>query len=176
MPPSTGGQMNSRVQLNMKLTGFEKVQRTLDELREMRAVPNILGKAVVAGIRETFDKSVDPNTGQKWAALKSRAGKPLVNSGRLRRSIHYLARQNGITVGTNFAYAHVHQWGMTIRPRTKPFLVFEVFGVVVRAKKVNIPARAFMPDKEEGLRRVTHDGDLIATVEQYFKKIDTKGN
>lgn len=163
-------QMNPRIQMSVKLTGLDAVRQKLGSMRAMKAVPDILGKSVVAGIRRTFDQSEDPNTGRKWAKLKSRAGSPLMDTKRLRRSIHYIARRSGVTVGTNFAYAHVHQWGMTIRPRRKKFLVFEVFGMKVFAKQVTIPQRRFLPTTDAGISRVT-EGTLEKQVAAFFSKI-----
>lgn len=47
-------------------------------------------------------------------------------------------------VGTNLIYAAIHEFGGVIRPINGPFLVFEIDGQVIRARKVTIPARPYM--------------------------------
>jgi phage gpG-like protein len=46
-----------------------------------------------------------------------------------------------IAIGSGVRYAGVHEYGMTIYPKTKPFLAFQIDGEWKRAKKVTIPAR-----------------------------------
>ena len=56
------------------------------------------------------------------------------------------SEQGGRTlrIGTNKLYAAVHQFGATIRPVRAPALVFRLGGRLVRAEKVEIPARPFL--------------------------------
>lgn len=115
-----------------------------------------IGKTLVDRIRLGFRGTRSP-WGETWAPLKSRAGKALRDTGRLQRSIVPKVDSQGVTVGTNIKVpggsanlAAVHQFGTTIVPKTAKWLVFEINGKVIRAKKVTIPARPFMPLRPAG--------------------------
>lgn len=83
---------------------------------------------------------------QVAANATGKPGQPLVDKGLLRRSIVAKATNDGVTVGTNFIYARVHQFGATIRPKKSPFLVFPgPAGELIFSKRVKIPARPFLP-------------------------------
>lgn len=101
-----------------------------------------------------FRQSKTPEGGT-WAPLKIRkGGQPLRDTGRLYASIGVRRDGLGVVVGTNLKLPNnpnslgaVHQFGMTIHPKTKPFLVFPGPGGkgFIFARKVTIPARRFMP-------------------------------
>jgi len=89
---------------------------------------------------------------QRFANQSGNAGQPLRDTGRFSRSFTAQADKTGVTVGTKFqtqsgaGIARVHQFGMTIRPKRGPFLVFPgPNGGLVFAKKVVVPARPFLP-------------------------------
>lgn len=104
-----------------------------------------VGRVLVNRIRLCFKLGIDP-WGNPWQALKFRKGQPLRNTGRLNRSITSRVDSQGVTVGTNVAYAPPHQFGATIVPKNKPRLVFPgPNGKLIFAKKVVLPARPFMP-------------------------------
>jgi phage gpG-like protein len=118
-----------------------------------------IGVALVGRVHDCFRESKDPG-GTAWAPLKFQRlrdrgdakGKPLLDTGRLRRSINFAVIGAGkIRVGTNVRYAATHQFGDPNRvPSDAPRLVFRVRvgpGKVktIRAKKVSIPARPFLP-------------------------------
>lgn len=104
-------------------------------------------------IQLAFRSSRGPS-GAAWPALKFRQGQPLRDKGRLYGSIQARRDGDGVIVGTNLKIPNngnslgaVHQFGMTIKPKKAPFLVFAVPGRkgLVFAKQVTIPARPFMP-------------------------------
>lgn len=112
---------------------------------DMQPVYATVGRTLAARIRLCFKLGVDP-WGNPWQALKFRKGQPLRDTGRLNRSIVSRVDGSGVTVGTNVQYAPVHQFGATIVPKNKPWLVFPgPAGKLVFAKKVVVPARPFMP-------------------------------
>lgn len=76
-------------------------------------------------------------TGEEMV-IKSRQFAP-VKKGNLRRSIQMHAGNKYVIVGTDLIYAPIHEFGGTIRPRTKKFLAFKVKGKWVFAKSVVIP-------------------------------------
>ena len=105
------------------------VQRALQRLGERAA--NLgpafreMGEGVKADAQQRFKASQDPY-GKPWQRLKAatiaarRKGKgdgqakPLLDTGRLRNSIASQAGANSVQVGTNLAYAAIHQFGGVI--------------------------------------------------------------
>lgn len=94
-------------------------------------------------VTQTFQKGVSPE-GQAWAPLAFRSGQPLRDTGRLATSITVTHSGFMFTVGTNVAYAAVHQYGATITVKNKRSLYSsrqrQFFG-----RSVVIPARPFFP-------------------------------
>ena len=88
---------------------------------------------------ESFDKQASP-FGEKWkdnapSTKKNKQGnKILIQSGLLSQSFTQKVTGNSAQVGTNKAYAAIHQFG----------------GKAGRGKKVSIPARPFMPINKNG--------------------------
>ncbi len=133
-----------------------------------------IGGELLKNIQQGFEAGVSPY-GQKWAPLKHRSGKPLLDSGKLHNSISYRVVGNAVEIGTNRPYAKVHQFGAEIERaayskqirhrtdakgnllRTKLFggkgLIFakdsharaQTRWVEVGAHKIAIPARPFLP-------------------------------
>ena len=50
------------------------------------------------------------------------SGQPLLDTGRLRKSIGYQVSTTDVSIGTNVVYARIHQEGGTIRPVNRRFL------------------------------------------------------
>ena len=102
-----------------------------------------IGSGIVEEARLGFRESKDPY-GTPWQKLKAStiarrrkgSSQPLLDTGRLRNSISFRLIGNGVEVGTNVRYAAIHQFG----------------GEAGRGRKVEIPARPYLP--------LTTDGDL----------------
>lgn len=99
-----------------------------------------------------FEREEAPD-GSKWPALKSREGKPLRDTGRLRNSITVSSNATGFTLSTGVMYAPTHQYGAIITAKTAKGLVFRVGGARprtrgqwVRKLQVTIPRRQFLPE------------------------------
>lgn len=94
-------------------------------------------------VTEGFQRGVSPD-GQAWAPLRVRAGQPLRDTGRLATSLTVTHAGLTFTVGTNVAYAGVHQQGATVTVKNKRSLYSrkqrQFFG-----RSVTIPARPFLP-------------------------------
>lgn len=89
---------------------------------------------------------------QAAAKGAGKAGAPLRDRGLLQRSISSKATADGVIVGTNLRQAKIHQFGGTIRPKTKKVLVFPgPDGELIFAKKVTIPARPYLPLRRDSL-------------------------
>lgn len=116
--------------------------------------------AIGEGLREStvrrFETSTGPD-GKRWKTsirAKETGGKTLIQTARLRNSIHTEYDESGVAVGTNDIRAATHQFGdsgRVIRPRKKRLLRFRIKGQWVSVKKVSvdIPARPFLGISEE---------------------------
>ncbi len=106
-----------------------------------------VGRVLKTRVQLSFHSGTDPY-GRPWAPLKSRSGQPLRDKGHLMGSFDYRVEGNSVEIGTNMAYARVHQFGATIRPKSsdpKARLRFLVNGVPVFVKEVTIPPREMLP-------------------------------
>ena len=117
------------------------------------------GMVLVRGTHERFRAERDPE-GNAWARLNPEYARTKKGPGILRetsmlmRSIFYKATSDAIHVGTNRVYARVHQLGDTIRPKSRPKLVFKLGSRWVRAKQVTIPARPYLGVSREDERAI----------------------
>ncbi len=110
--------------------------------------------AIEAETKRRFATSTAPD-GTPWAPLVLRRGKPLYDTGKLALSVTAGATKtmtgHGLTYGTNNEIAHVHQDGMTIRPKKGRFLMVPLpgkkgkkSGRFLFLKQAVIPARPFL--------------------------------
>lgn len=128
------------------------------KVRDLHPLMSVIGRTVVSRTQLGFRLGVDPY-GTPWKPLRFRKGRPLRDTARLQRSITHVAGSNFVDVGTNVAYGVVHQFGATVeagkpphvslggyQTSGSPVLVFPgPGGRKIRAKKVVIPARPFLP-------------------------------
>lgn len=115
---------------------LEKLSKALENKTPLlRRVANTLQNTT----EESFDKQASP-FGEKWkpntpkTLQKKRGNKILIQSGLLSQSFTQKVIGSSAQVGTNKSYAAIHQFG----------------GKAGRGKKVSIPARPFMPIKQNG--------------------------
>lgn len=107
-----------------------------------------IGQAIVNETLDAFKRGESP-WGQQWKpSLRAqgkvkgqKAGKTLVDTGRLRNSIHVRATPEVAEVGTDVVYARIHQLG----------------GKAGRGHKTKIPARPYLPADERGLAPKARD-------------------
>ena len=132
--------------ITFNLTGdaYEKLDKIIAACSDGKPAMNTIGRVLSNRIKLGFKNSKSPY-GQKWKPLISRQGQPLVNTGRLRESITYIADDHSVQVGTNLIQAKVHQFGAVIRPRTAKTLRFMIGNRVIYTDKAVIPARPYMP-------------------------------
>lgn len=123
-------------------------------VQALEAFARVLRTRIQLGFRQAKSPA-----GVAWKPLKLRQGAPLRDTGRLMGSITVRRDGEGVVVGTNLRLPNngnslgaVHQFGMTIKPSTKPRLVFPGPGGkgLIFAKSVTIPARPFMPIDPSG--------------------------
>ncbi|WJY18679.1 phage virion morphogenesis protein [Alteriqipengyuania flavescens] len=131
----------------------DQLRRAREEARDLTWAMDRISEEMLAQTRRRFDAEVAPS-GVPWRKSKRAAeagGKTLQDKGFLRRS---LDRRSGATYaevgvrpnGPQETYAAIHQFGGTIRPKTKKALAFG--GRVVAS--VTMPARPYLGfDRED---------------------------
>lgn len=139
------GDFGALRQLREQLAGIADA----DFRRELTAA---LAEEARTQVHFGFDREEGPD-GVPWPALKSRDGRALRDTGRLRNSITTESNASGFTLLTNVKYAATHQYGATIRAKTARGLTFRVGGARprtrgqwVRMPQVTIPRRQFLPE------------------------------
>lgn len=111
------------------------VARIRDRMGEHGPLLDGIGATLVGNIHLGFHDSKSPH-GEAWLPLKYRQGKPLLDTGRLRNSIHHtVTGPSDVQVGTDVIYAAIHNFG----------------GQAGRNRKVTIPARPFFPTRNGGV-------------------------
>lgn len=110
-------------------------------------VLDTIGASLEASVAHRFETETGPD-GRPWKQsrrAREEGGQTLSDSGKLRASITRRLGPGEVSVGTNVAYAAVHQFGATIRPRNAKALAFPgPDGTIIFSKRVDIPKRAFL--------------------------------
>lgn len=121
--------------------GFDKVMaKASKKLSNTKLLMASVGEALVSGTVKRFQDEEDPQ-GKKWLASKRAAkegGTTLTDTARLRKSIDYAATPDKVMVGSNVAYARIHQLG----------------GKTGKGHKVNMPARPYLGVSKEDMDEV----------------------
>lgn len=138
--------------------GLDKaLGKATGKLGNTQALMESVGEALVSGTKKRFAAKKDPK-GKPWQPSRralEEGGETLTDSGRLRRSIDYAATSDKVMVGSNLAYARIHQKGGEIRPKKARKLVFkDSDGKTVAVDKVTIPARPYLGVSKEDLEDV----------------------
>ena len=124
------------------------------KLGNTQALMESIGDALVSGTLKRFDAEEDPQ-GRKWepsGRASEEGGQTLTSKGRLRDSIDRVATPDKVMVGSNLAYARIHQEGGIITPKNAKKLVFTgCGGKKVAVDKVSIPARPYLGVSEEDM-------------------------
>jgi len=99
--------------------------RAIAELADPRPMLDEVGGRLETSTRQRFEAQQGPQR-QPWppsARARKVSGQTLVKTGRLRDSITHVVRGSGqhaeLLVGTNVAYAAIHQFGGTIRQEAR---------------------------------------------------------
>ncbi|MGD9809642.1 MAG: phage virion morphogenesis protein [Deferribacterales bacterium] len=143
------------------LDGMSKTEDLMEEIG-MHMVDEI---QAAMDAEETFD-------GEKWPE-GNRSGQALRNTSKLWGAIAYEATGDSVAVGVGQAAAdrhpEVHNEGMTIRPKNKKALKFQLpNGTWRTVKKVVIPKREFVPDFGESTRAQDEIRELCS---EYMQEI-----
>ncbi|WP_298079769.1 phage virion morphogenesis protein [uncultured Cardiobacterium sp.] len=101
-------------------TALRKLKQLAERGEDITPVLDELGEDEVTRVMLRFENSEAPD-GSIWEDLKVRAGKPLMDTGRLYQSVVAHVANDSLQVGTNVSYAPYHQFG-TERIPARPFL------------------------------------------------------
>jgi len=137
------------------MIGF-RLQVDKEGLRRLQAAPDEMRKALIPAMKACMVAA--EATAKKDYLSGPRPAKLQRVSGRLRGSIATEVRQDGNTVtgriGSNVVYAHIHELGGVIRPKTATYLRFQIGGQWKSVKQVRMPARPFLrPALEDNMGR-----------------------
>jgi phage virion morphogenesis protein len=128
-----------------------QLRRRLDDLTPAMSV---IGRIVRASVVRNFEAGGRP----RWpVSVRARreGGMTLINSARLMRSVTAQASRDSVAVGTNVAYAAIHQFGGRTGPRViepkKKKALRTPYGIFrrVRHPGSKIPARPFLAVQTE---------------------------
>lgn len=133
----------------------QSLSRLLQNAQNSRTIMCGLATELETMTQDNFDS--ESFGGQAWVRKAFGGSKTLTNTGELRDSITSSATSHTASVGTNMIYARIHHFGGTIRPKTKPFLMFSTPNGFARVKSVTLPARPFLPISPDG--QLQSDGD-----------------
>lgn len=107
---------------------LDRVRRGLPAEGDMKPVMTVVGRVLLSAAQMRFRSMSGPD-GKAWKksrrALEA-GGQTLSLSALLRRSLTYEASRDGVAVGTNLAYAAIHQFGGIIRAKSGPFLAIPI--------------------------------------------------
>lgn len=121
----------------------KNIKRYLNEKLKIKDVCETISTKIMGIVQDRFQNSVDPD-GNQWKALKNRKGKPLLDTGKLRNSIHKINKFNLAGVGTNLDYARVHNEGAKIKYKNGK-------------KEMIIPKRQYMGFTDDDLRELKEE-------------------
>jgi phage gpG-like protein len=122
------------------LDGWTKEQAKKLTDAQLRRPLRVCEQLVMSDTKARFGTGTDPD-GKPWRPVKFRvrgAGKPLYDTGRLVASIRARVQGSTLTVGTNLAYAKVHQFGAVITPKKGRYLTIPLS---VEAQRAGSPRR-----------------------------------
>lgn len=120
------------------------------------ALNKSIGEGLVSSTKKRFETGKAPD-GTSWPEsyrVKEKGGKTLAENAHLKNSINPHATATSVEVGTNLKYAHVHQNGMVIKPKTAKFLHFQSGGLWANKKQVTIPKRPFLGISDEDVEEI----------------------
>lgn len=133
----------------------ERAKRRFETGTDPTGKPWQANSLVTLGIfAGSFGKSLRKKSGalNKAGAQKLGAKKVLVRDGNLMRQIIYSASANSTTMSATMAYARIHHYG----------------GMAGRNKKVQLPARPFMPIDPQGQLYPLEQLAVLQALRDYF--------
>ncbi|MDO9982727.1 phage virion morphogenesis protein [Glaesserella parasuis] len=135
--------------IEIQTNGIDEIIKTLKLLASKTENNASLMRNIAGTMESAVLTNFDVGGRPRWLGIKYRDGSPLVDTENLMSSITSDYDKDVAIVGTNEAYAAIHQFG----------------GRAGRGRKVDIPARPFLmltPQDEE---------DILQDVQDYWQSI-----
>lgn len=135
--------------IEIQINGIDEIIKTLKLLASKTENNASLMRNIAGTMESAVLTNFDVGGRPRWLGIKYRDGSPLVDTENLMSSITSDYDKDVAIVGTNEAYAAIHQFG----------------GKAGRGRKVDIPARPFLmltPQDEE---------DILQDVQDYWQKV-----
>ncbi|MCT8680522.1 phage virion morphogenesis protein [Glaesserella parasuis] len=135
--------------IEIQINGIDEIIKTLKLLASKTENNTSLMRNIAGTMESAVLTNFDVGGRPRWLGIKYRDGSPLVDTENLMSSITSDYNKDVAIVGTNEAYAAIHQFG----------------GKTGRGRKVDIPARPFLmltPQDEE---------DILQDVQDYWQSI-----
>lgn len=125
--------------------GLEHAQAVLAHIGgDTSQLMSNIGSALEDSTRKRIDETKTSPDGAAWAPNTTGNGILLQSGRNLLDSVGFIASSEEVEVGAGWEYAHVHQFGATITPKSAKALAFVLGGKLILAKSVTIPARPFV--------------------------------
>lgn len=103
-----------------------------ERMQNLRPVFDDFGAYMIRSVGKNFLAGGRPTS---WPPSRKRAGgKTLIESGRLKNSMAYVASNQGMILGTNVPYAAIHQFGGVIRPVSAKMLAIPLNRAAARMR------------------------------------------
>lgn len=103
------------------LDAMARLRLSLPLSGDMTPAMQRIGLVLKSAAQLRFRQQQAPD-GTPWKKGHKESGRTLTDKGLLRRSLSTVATRSDVTVGTNLAYAAIHQFGGEIRPVNSRFL------------------------------------------------------
>lgn len=135
--------------IEIQINGIDEIIKALKLLASKTENNASLMRNIAGTMESAVLTNFDVGGRPSWLGIKYRDGSPLVDTENLMSSITSDYDKDVAIVGTNEAYATIHQFG----------------GKAGRGRKVDIPARPFLmltPQDEE---------DILQDVQDYWQKV-----
>ena len=100
----------------------DHLEQSLTKLSQRLVHRRPLMQRLAGVMHNAVDENFEAEGRPKWLGIKHRQGRVLRDSGALQNSISERSDDDTAMVGTNLAYAAIHQFGGVIRPRHARYL------------------------------------------------------
>lgn len=153
------------VSIRFHMDGIDDVLVRLDPLLDVEPGPLMDGIAALgeSQTRRRIESEKTAPDGTPWK--ENHTGTPILRrTGRhLLDSVASVSGSEHAEWGASWEFAHVHQTGMTIVPRSAKALAFSIGGNFVMSQEVTVPARPFVGLSED------NRGEILDLVSDYFR-------
>lgn len=144
--------------ITLQHEGGDHLMKVLSRIADPARRQNLLAQIGTTGETQTqqrFQNQAGPD-GTPWLqSLRAKlvSGQTLIHTNRLASSFTSSATDRAVEWGTNVIYAGIHQFGGTIKPKSKKALKFRgANGIFHMVKQVEMPARPFLGVTENNQR------------------------